>query len=1166
MANLIPIKNIKPSKKINSDSFFGKKIVENLPTFVNKVEENKSTKTKKNLLKNEFILIRKKVIKIDKLLNTFIKIQEKNQENTRKEKESSKRSEKEAKLEKNKDKIGAISFPSLPVGGNFLESIKRFLFFTFLNIALPKLLELLPKLIQFGKSILQATSFLLDIVGGAGKGLLSGLVNFIDWGYKIRDSTEKTIKEIGGDKAAKEFNEFNKKLNTFIDLSILAGLTALDVGLDAEKFRKKKLEEGKVTPKKTGKVSVTEGRGGQKNLGRKAEVTAGKGGARNLGKGAKVTVSGEETGILKNLKGPFAKLKGPLSKFAGAAVPGLGAVVGAADAKARFSSGDNVGGTLASVSASLDALTAGSAILAATGIGAAVPAAFATVSMGIDAVLLIRDILKIFNIPIFKNGGQIELFAEGGRIGTSGRTIKPQRKSFGPKVSKQEITPGKDIGGKQQILKLFPDPSAENIQQTKIASPWWAKWLGLDQNTNAPPSGKPANPYKALKNTAEILNKIPGDLGRLMSAGAMIPLGQKPDRNIGKGFGQFVGKVTQDAIDNNINLSFGDIIKSMSGFANGGDITNQNIVKNSDIGYKVGQVVGKVIESMITSKVNEAVSSIQKEISSIGKPPEEYNNPPGGLSGDDSTPINVNPDEIVAYSGGVAGLISSGRSTGPHIHMENGDGYSRSGGHIPSNVLQNVLVNGKPINSYGTSRDPSTGHEGYDFLTPAGLPVNLTGGLKFVTYDAATSSDNNGNFGDSLIISDDTGRKYLLAHMSKGPKNVASLQQRQQQQQTQNTQQMRPTGNSISGQASWYGPGFQGEKTASGEIFDMNKMTAAMYRPGWGVGSNPFYVEVTNTDNNKRVKVKVNDTGPFAMNSNGKAIYPLRSHPTRIIDLSKAAMNKLGGSGVINVTVQKLGAAAATTAPRSNQNSTLLGVQNSMATNDFGRTSGVGSKGYLIVPGHAAGDGASGEQQLVKKLARNAYNNIKSKNPRIKVQLMDVDSMFPDTDAGWENYLKWVKAKEKEGYEILEVHMDAKNGTGRGVIIPINELNSAEANFSKKYGAYERGYRDLGNPKRGASIFELGNMNDELIRTGGTKQQLDKLTKPLEESILGTQALIAPRQLGTDVAMNMSQTPNITQASLASSQKPQSNLEYITSYAEGQSILLAIQPIVIPRA
>lgn len=77
------------------------------------------------------------------------------------------------------------------------------------------------------------------------------------------------------------------------------------------------------------------------------------------------------------------------------------------------------------------------------------------------------------------------------------------------------------------------------------------------------------------------------------------------------------------------------------------------------------------------------------------------------------------------------------------------------------------------------------------------------------------------------------------------------------------------------GEASWYGPGFQGKQTANGEIFDMNKMTAA--HPTLPM---PSYVQVTNLENGRRVTVKVNDRGPFASD--------------RIIDVSRAAARALG--------------------------------------------------------------------------------------------------------------------------------------------------------------------------------------------------------------------------------------------------------------------------------
>ena len=77
------------------------------------------------------------------------------------------------------------------------------------------------------------------------------------------------------------------------------------------------------------------------------------------------------------------------------------------------------------------------------------------------------------------------------------------------------------------------------------------------------------------------------------------------------------------------------------------------------------------------------------------------------------------------------------------------------------------------------------------------------------------------------------------------------------------------------GAASWYGTRFHGNRTASGETYDMYKMTAA--HPTLVI---PSYVRVTNLANGKSVVVRVNDRGPF--------------HGARVIDLSYAAAAKLG--------------------------------------------------------------------------------------------------------------------------------------------------------------------------------------------------------------------------------------------------------------------------------
>ena len=91
------------------------------------------------------------------------------------------------------------------------------------------------------------------------------------------------------------------------------------------------------------------------------------------------------------------------------------------------------------------------------------------------------------------------------------------------------------------------------------------------------------------------------------------------------------------------------------------------------------------------------------------------------------------------------------------------------------------------------------------------------------------------------------------------------------------------------GMASWYGKRFHGQKTSSGEPYDMYKMTAA--HPTLPI---PSYVRVTRVSNGKSVVVRVNDRGPF--------------HAGRVIDLSYVAAYKLGyiQSGSAEVTIEAI--------------------------------------------------------------------------------------------------------------------------------------------------------------------------------------------------------------------------------------------------------------------
>ncbi len=96
----------------------------------------------------------------------------------------------------------------------------------------------------------------------------------------------------------------------------------------------------------------------------------------------------------------------------------------------------------------------------------------------------------------------------------------------------------------------------------------------------------------------------------------------------------------------------------------------------------------------------------------------------------------------------------------------------------------------------------------------------------------------------------------------------------------------------ATGIASWYGTSYDGHRTANGEIYDVDALTAA--HPTLQL---PSLVRVTNLDNGRSLVLRVNDRGPFVGN--------------RLIDLSRAAARELGfeDRGLARVHVQYLGLA-----------------------------------------------------------------------------------------------------------------------------------------------------------------------------------------------------------------------------------------------------------------
>ena len=192
----------------------------------------------------------------------------------------------------------------------------------------------------------------------------------------------------------------------------------------------------------------------------------------------------------------------------------------------------------------------------------------------------------------YQRGGQT---TRGGRVVGAAvqRTFRAQKISRPQRVQPEKVNPGKDVGGKLKIEKLYPNPK--------------------------PSAKRQPNPYKALTGVSENLDKG-GWIGQLMSAGVKVALGQKVNASrIAKSVSGGMSSLSQAE-----QGGLSTVSRSILGMADGGFVPMMG--QNS-------QTTENLLATLIQSRVNEALRSVTEELIRTGGSETGTGGAPGGGGG-----------------------------------------------------------------------------------------------------------------------------------------------------------------------------------------------------------------------------------------------------------------------------------------------------------------------------------------------------------------------------------------------------------------------------------------------------------------------------------------------------------------------------------------------------
>lgn len=853
---------------------------------------------------SSLLVIKNKVVQIDKLLKNDLVLKKESIKKKNKESEREDFQKKEKELE-TKTPEKEIKKPSLTIPGlGVFDVIKRFLFFTALGRLFELTKQFAPQIADFVKNITPVIDFFENFLGN----IFNGIVDFIDWGYKAYDNVRSFTKKIGGEPFQKTFDEFSKNLNTFINLAIIAGLASTggtNFGLG------KKGGKPGAAPSTKPNIPYKYDRFGaqvQRNYGhegRKIYQNSRANGRsqqqalndvrRAVNKGR---ISGApQTGSLGGTNSG-SKIFGRGFKNAGSRITTkLLGKTGVKIVGKVFGRIPIIGGLVDFLFALWSGEKPGRA--AAKAVGATIGSALGTfIPIPIAGTILggiLGDIVggALYD-TLIGNQPPKKKMATGGKVSTRGGNVsfnRPTRKiklrRSIKKVKPQTSRPGQDVGGENKIKKLFPDPMRP-----------------ID--TAAKPNPNVVNPLGTLKDVSKNLKEIPF-LGGVMGASVDIAMGQRPDKSFLNGFGTAIGDLVQSAIDNKVGQSIDELVKSTLAMAEGGEVVSRSIGSKDTMGQEVGERIAKLLNSSLNDRINTIFNSIIKQFEkqTEGSNPSRRDNP---------TPEG--PDD---YDSGKTGSFESGEyigDPGDNDGEQTGlDMNLRGGIGTPIYAPRDLIYKRK-----GSDGNPSVGLQGTpEVLGPSGSGFGFYGSYFFKDgnkeYEVLM-----GHFRDMPFRGSSEGeiipKGTLLGYQGASGRTIGSnggpyphislhlngIGFRASNRElvefanslvksggTKATDSPKKQGKSL---ASWYGPGFYGNQTADGEVLKRDSLWVAHK-------TLPFGTKVKFTYGNNSIILPVKDRGPFHGNREWdlteKAAEQLGTKSAGEVNLKYEIINKKGG-------------------------------------------------------------------------------------------------------------------------------------------------------------------------------------------------------------------------------------------------------------------------------